>query len=61
MAYYSKLDPSIYHVCRNCHLGNNIEAENLREGQPSNAKLCDTCADLQKQGRCERGIPIPAR
>lgn len=61
MAYYSKLDPSVYHMCRNCTKGNNIEAENLVEGQPPGAKLCDECEDKQRRGECVPGTPTPAR
>jgi len=61
MAYFSGLRPEIYHVCKNCHVGNNIEPRNLREGQPRQAKLCETCAELQSEGKCVLGIPVPAR
>ena len=61
MAYYSKEQPEIYHVCKNCHVGNNIEAENLREGQPAGARLCNTCDDLRSKGDCTPGTPAPAR
>ena len=61
MAYYSKLQLDIYHVCKNCHVGNNIETENLREGQPAEARLCNTCNDLRSKGDCTSGTPTPAR
>ncbi len=61
MSYYSRLDSSIYHTCRNCHVGNNIERENLREGQPAGARLCNECSDLRNRGNCQPGTPTPAR
>jgi len=61
MAYYSQAQPQIYHVCKNCHVGNNIEARNLREGQPEGARLCETCAKLHNEGQCVPGTPTPAR
>lgn len=61
MAYYSKLDSSIYHTCKNCTVGNNIEKANLREGQPAGARLCRTCSDLRSQGNCKPGTPTPAK
>jgi hypothetical protein len=61
MAYYSGLQPEIYHLCKNCHVGNNIEARNLREGQPRQAKLCEVCAELMGQGKYELGIPTPVK
>lgn len=61
MAYYSKESPEIYHVCKNCHVGNNIEARNLREGQPAEARLCSTCDNLRSNGNCTPGTPTPAR
>ena len=61
MAYYSKKEPLVYHLCRNCHAGNNIERENLKEGIPTGAKLCDECARLRDEGKCNYGTPIPAR
>jgi len=61
MAYHSKKIEKIYHTCRNCHIGNNIEKENLRKGKPYNPRLCRECEEIQKKGNCEPGIPIPAR
>ena len=61
MSYYSKRDPTIYHSCKNCTVGNNIEKENLSEGQPTGARLCKDCADLQREGRCTPGTPTPAK
>ena len=61
MAYYSKLGTGKYHVCKNCPEGNNIERENLREGQPADARLCIRCTDLRSKGNCTPGTPTPAQ
>lgn len=61
MAFYTRLDPSKYHICRNCHVGNNIEKENLKTGIPNNSKLCPICEDLKGKGDCEPGVPTPAQ
>jgi len=63
MAYYSteKDPPEVYHVCRNCTKGNNIEKRYLAEGKPPGARLCEDCARLQRQGQCIPGTPTPAR
>ncbi len=66
MAYYSSKVGIIYHECRSCKVGNNIEAENLVTGKPTKAKrgkkprLCKTCAGLQEKGQCTPGVPKPA-
>lgn len=60
MAYYSKAKPDVYHECRNCTVGNNIEKDNLTTGNPGGAILCKECADLQRQGKCKSGTPIAA-
>jgi hypothetical protein len=61
--YYSKAyrRPKIYHVCRNCYVGNNIEAKYLAAGKPKGAKLCRNCARLRSKGKCVPGIMIPAK
>jgi len=61
MAYYSKLDTTVYHTCRNCTVGNNIESHNLANGQPAGARLCRDCQQLQSDGNCTPGTPTPAR
>lgn len=61
MAYYTRKDPTIYHVCKNCYVGNNIERENLVQGTPPGARLCEICARLQRERNCTPGKPTPAR
>ena len=61
--YYSKERPRIFHMCQNCHLGQNIEANNLVANQPplvKKARLCKTCVRLCIAGKCITGTPIPA-
>ena len=60
MAYYSGLRPEIYHLFKNCYIGNNIDPKNLREGQPRQARLCEVCAELQGDGKGVLGVPFPA-
>jgi len=63
VAYYStaETDPKVYHVCRNCHVGNNIGKQYLAVGKPPGYRLCKRCKELQDNGDCEPGIPTPAR
>ncbi|MBU0611007.1 MAG: hypothetical protein KKI08_24210 [Armatimonadetes bacterium] len=61
MAYHSKLDTSIYHECKNCTVGNNIEKANLKEGKPAGASKCKVCATLQSEKKCTWGTPTPAQ
>jgi len=61
MAYYTKKDPKIYHVCKNCKVGNNIERENLAQGIPPGTRLCKECEELQDKRQCIPGTPTPAR
>ena len=61
MAYYSRLETEVYHICKNCHVGNNIEAENLVEGQPAGSRLCKECADLRDSSNCTYGTPTPSK
>jgi len=61
--YYSKESPEIFHMCQNCFLGQNIEADNLVANQPplvKNARLCKICVKLCIAGKCITGTPIPA-
>jgi hypothetical protein len=49
----------IYHRCRNCSVGDNINKRNLRGGTPKrNAVLCKTCAKLLRNKICDFGIPV---
>ncbi len=69
MAYYSRLVRGIYHECRNCEVGNNIEEHNLLRGKPKpvkgrngkikNPRLCKVCEDLRNEVRCVPGVPPP--
>jgi len=61
MEYHSRCSKKIYHICRNCPVGNNIEAENLKEGRPTNSRMCYVCKKKKKRNKCTRGIPIPAQ
>jgi len=63
MAYYStqKRRPEVYHVCKNCTRGNNIEKRYLAEGKPRGVRLCKICVRLQRGRKCRAGTPIPAR
>ncbi len=40
----------VYHNNTECNTGNNIESENLRQGT-GGKRLCQECADLNRQGR----------
>ncbi len=66
MTYYwskdDRKDPT-YHWCRNCTVGNNIEAYNLQSGAtaPAGRSGCKTCGDLQRSNSCTAGVPTPAR
>ena len=61
MAYYSGLRPEIYHLFKNCYIGNSIAPRNLREGQPRQARLCEVCAELMSEGKGVLGVPVPAK
>lgn len=47
MAYHS-IKSDIYHLYKECHFGNKIEPENLRQGT-NGKKLCIVCKELQKK------------
>ncbi len=64
MAYYTskiRKDRAVYHVCKSCTVGNNIEKEYLVVGVPTGARLCEVCRELQLKRRCAPGVPTPAR
>jgi hypothetical protein len=71
MAYYSKLRPEVYHICKNCTVGNNMVKGNLRKRKPKPVKgrdgktrklrVCETCKALKKAGKCTPGVPILPR
>ena len=62
MPYWSSAKTGVYHTCKNCTVGNNIESHNLRQGTPPpGAVQCQTCKDLEHQRNCAPGVPTPAR
>jgi hypothetical protein len=50
--YYSE-DSDVYHDCKNCTLGDNIESDKLERGNPGRRRLCQRCKDI-KAGRVTR-------
>jgi hypothetical protein len=44
--YYSK-DSDVYHICKNCSLGDNIEPDKLQKGAPGRRHLCQRCKDIR--------------
>ncbi len=52
LAAWHAVNSDRYHVCSNCHLGNNIERENRRDGTGNNTTMCDECARLIREGAC---------
>lgn len=65
--YYSSKCPQIFHICKNCFLGQNIESKNLIKDQPPLVKdgkeprLCKVCTKDCIIGECMVGTPIPAQ
>lgn len=45
MPYYSK-DSDVYHTCKNCVLGHNIESDKLEKGKPGKRRLCKHCKEI---------------
>lgn len=43
--WYSALESDVYHNNTDCTKGNNIEAENIRQGDDGR-RLCDECKEL---------------
>jgi len=52
MPYFS-VDSDVYHTCKNCTLGDNIEKDKLKRGNPGRRHLCQRCKDIQA-GRVTR-------
>ncbi len=55
--YYWSTHPGsrhVYHTCRKCTEGNNIEKSNFESGNnpPSDYRKCEKCDLLKKAGRC---------
>lgn len=50
--YYS-VDSDVYHVCRNCTIGDNIESDKRESGSPGSRRMCKRCKDIIA-GRVER-------
>jgi hypothetical protein len=50
--YYSK-DSDVYHNCKNCTLGDNIESDKLVSGSAGKRHLCQRCKDI-KAGKVTR-------
>jgi len=44
--YYSK-DSDVYHICKNCTLGDNIEPDKLKNSAPGRRHLCQRCKDIR--------------
>ena len=62
MVYWSAKKTNIYHTCKNCTVGKNIESHNLRIGTPYflSAK-CSDCKELEQQNKSNLDIPTFAR
>ena len=62
MAYWSAINTGVYHTCKNCTVGNNIESHNLKTGTPPTGSVkCRSCRDLEDGNDCSPGAPTPAR
>ncbi len=52
-AYHStKSDANIFHLCRNCIDGNDIEKEYRCAGKGDNTDLCEKCRELIQNNNC---------
>lgn len=64
MAYYSKLQPTVYHLYKNCNVGNNMVKGHLQTGEPpividgKKLKLCRTCKTLEAADKGIPGVPV---
>ena len=47
---WHSIKTDVHHNNTKCNTGNNIEAENRREGT-GGKRLCSECADLNSQGK----------
>lgn len=45
MTYFS-VDSDVYHKCGNCTIGDNIEPDKLKRGNPGTRRLCQRCKDI---------------
>jgi len=64
--YYWSTHPGhkpVYHTCRKCTEGNNIEKRSLMSGDspPAGYRKCRKCDMLENSGSCETGVPTPTR
>ncbi len=44
-SYYSK-NSDVYHKCKNCVLGHNIESDTRESGNPGLRRLCKHCKQI---------------
>ena len=47
---WHSIKANVHHNDSNCNTGNNIEKENIRQGD-GNKPLCDECSRLDKAGK----------
>ncbi len=43
---YFSVDSDVYHICQNCSLGDNIEADKRESGNPGKRRKCQRCKDI---------------
>ena len=54
-AYHStESQANVFHLCRNCQDGNNIEKEYRAGGKGDKKDLCEECRKLLQKNRCQR-------
>jgi len=44
---YHSVDSKVYHIYKDCSVGNNIEKDKLRPGKGKN-RLCENCDKMKK-------------
>lgn len=49
--YHTKKSTEVYHVCKGCTVGNNIESENHTGGK-GRKRLCSICEQLVRERKC---------